>query len=47
MGEGDKSCKLAVIKGVSHGDVMYGGGNTVGNTAVTVYDDRWLLDLSW
>ena len=39
-----KKYKLPVIKQISHRDVMYSTGNTVNNTVITLYADRWLLD---
>lgn len=32
---------------VSHGEVMCSVGNIGDNIAVTVYSDRWSLDLWW
>ena len=44
-GEGIKKYKLPVIKQISHEDVRYSIGNTVNNIVITLYGDRWLLDL--
>ena len=33
-----KSCKLPVMKYVSHKDVMYSIGNTVNSIVITLYD---------
>ena len=32
---------------MSHGDEMYRMENVVNNTMVTLYGDRWYLDLKW
>ena len=44
-GEKIKICKFPVIKS-NHRDVKYSIRNIVNNIAITMYDVRWLLDLS-
>ena len=47
LGEGIKKYKLPVIKYISHRDVIYSLRNIDHTTVITLYGDRWLLDLSW
>ena len=42
-----KRYTLSFVKQISHRDVTYSVGNIVNNTAITLYDDRWLLNLAW
>ena len=39
------STKSSVLK--IHRDVIYRIRDTVNNTEITLYEDRWLLSLSW
>lgn len=41
--KGVKRCSLS--KYANHGNITYSIGSTVNNTAVTGYDDRWLLHI--
>lgn len=41
-----KKQKLPVKKQISHGDINYSIENTVNNTVLTLYGDRWQADLS-
>lgn len=43
--KGIKEYKLAVIKQVSRGNVLYHTGNVDENIVLTLNGDRWLLDL--
>lgn len=36
-----KKYKLSITKKMSHGDEMYGEGNTVNNNIITLYGERW------
>lgn len=45
--KGNKRYKLPIIKYISHRHVVYSTGNRVNNIMITLYSDRWLLDLLW
>ena len=44
---GEGRYKPPILKEISHGDVKYSIRNMVNNTVITLYGNRWLLDLSW
>ena len=44
--KGIKRYNFPVINQVSHEDIMYGIWTRV-NIVITLYSDKWLLDLSW
>lgn len=43
----NKRYKFPAIKSVSPRVVIYSIGNKAKNMAITLYSDRWLLDLLW
>ena len=45
IGEGDEEIQTFAYKINESWDEMYSMGNTINNTAITLYSDRWLLDL--
>ena len=42
-----KRYKLSVIKQISHRNTMHIIGDIISNAAITLYGDRWQLDLLW
>ena len=32
---------------MSHEDIIYSIGNVVSDAVAALYDDKWLLDLTW
>lgn len=45
--EGEKRHKFPVIKAVSRGDVGHSTGSKASDIVITLYGDRWPLDLLW
>ena len=45
IGEGDEEIQTSAYKKNESWDEMYSMGNTINNTAITLYSGRWLLDL--
>ena len=45
IGEGDEEIQTSAYKINESWDEMSSMGNTINNTAITLYSGRWLLDL--
>ena len=45
IGEGDEEIQTSTYKIKETWDEMYSMGNTISYTTITLYSDRWLLDL--
>lgn len=45
--KGSKRYKLPVVKYVDHKNIMYSTGKIANNVVITLYGDRWILDLPW